>query len=283
MIRELNLKEIQDVMLSNLCYFHDFCEQNNLTYYLAYGSLLGAIRHQGFIPWDDDVDVWMPRKDFDRLLALYKDGKLDKKYKLCNRENTNNYPYGIPRLANMEYKYVSTFNVEKQFDIGIFIDIYPLDNYCNSDEDVKEVNKCIKELRSKYFIYCCGKSDNKIIEIPKMLIHHFLHLVYGGGYSKKIDKKISKVLNKYTNDNDKYIGVPTWEIGKRYNKNFFGDRILKDFENKKFYVPVGYKEILTIEYNDYMSPPPPDKRVPNHGYKIYKRNEYERNTKKEAK
>ncbi|WP_173006648.1 LicD family protein, partial [Lactobacillus helveticus] len=126
-MKELNLQEIQHAELKNFKFLDKLFKQNGFTYYLAYGTLLGAVRHKGFIPWDDDTDIWMPRKDYSAFLAYCKEHEDELKlFKLSTRENTKNYPYGVARFCNQEYKYVTTNSSENAFELGVFTDIYPL-------------------------------------------------------------------------------------------------------------------------------------------------------------
>ena len=133
---ELSLAEIQNKSLEVLIKFDELCAQNDFKYWLTYGTLIGAIRHDGFIPWDDDIDVMMPRDDFNRFIKFAIEHEEDLyPFKIHNRANTKNYWYGIPRFSNMKYKYIVEDNYEKPFDIGVFIDIYPLDNYGNTKKE----------------------------------------------------------------------------------------------------------------------------------------------------
>ncbi len=106
-MRKLTLNEIQAVELENLKIIDRICQEQGLTYYLAYGTLLGAVRHQDFIPWDDDTDIWMPRRDYEAFIA-YCEHALPTPYRIVNRENTPGYPYGLARFSNQDYEFVST-------------------------------------------------------------------------------------------------------------------------------------------------------------------------------
>lgn len=275
-MKELTLRDIQHRELVNLEFLNKICKQQDLTYFLAYGTLIGAIRHHGFIPWDDDTDVWMPRKDYMALLDYFKENseKL-KPFKICTRDNTKNYPYGIARLCDQRYKYVTTNSYERQFELGVFTDIYPLDNLGNDNniDVIKKLSTYCSKQNVSYARYCSGVSGNMLKSVLKKLNRLSLHLIHGNNYSEIVNNNIINAINKNTSDKDKYIGVIAWDSNQfiRFNKEDFEENILVDFEGKKFPVPRGYDTILKLTYGDYMKFPPESERHPYHGYKIYKR------------
>ena len=275
-MKEYELKDIQKNSLDVLLKIHEICEKNNLTYYLAYGTLLGAIRHQGFIPWDDDVDVWMPRKDFDKFRTICNEKKDELlPYKLCSRSNTKNYAFYIPRFSNMNFRYVTTGKNVNNFDIGIFVDIYPLDNYPNQEKKDLLFKK-IDKINNNYYIYINGRSSTSIFKtFFKMCIHMFLKFRYGKNYPNFVDKEIEELIKENTDDSSQCIAMYAWETMTdckfEFKKEWFQEKILMNFENYKFWVPKEYDEILKYYYGNYMELPPENERVPYHNYKIYKR------------
>lgn len=276
MERELTLQEIQKNSLEVLIQFDKICREQGISYCLAYGTLIGAIRHAGFIPWDDDIDVWMPRKDFEAFKSFCLQNEEQMwPYKFCCRENTQNYTYYIPRFCNQEYQYVSLNDKHKNPEIGIFIDIYPLDNYGASKEKGIELAKRISRINWKYAAYVDPKSDRGgFHNFTKYGIHFFMRIIYGKNYCLRTEEKINILLSKYTSKNDKMVGVPTWEPEGyyiRYPKELFAENVECRFEGNMFFIPKGYDEILRMSYGDYMKLPPEEEQKPSHNYKIYKR------------
>lgn len=276
--RELNLEEIHEKICELMVFFHDFCEKHHLRYYLSYGSLIGAIRHKGFIPWDDDFDVQMPREDFLNFLEMFeKEYGSSRIYKVCTRANTSNYYFGIPRLCDQRFKYVTQIEALEPFEQGIFIDIYPLDNYGNTLEEAGRLKKQARMINRDFTIYVNRRSASSKWKTPfKMITHKLLHMKYGDCFPQKVDRMIYDKIKSQTSDKDRYIGVICWEQKVvAYEREWFAKRILVDFEKYQFWVPEKYDEILKKSYGNYMELPPEDQRVMTHNYKIYEKTESE--------
>lgn len=274
-MKELNLKEIQKAELSNLKVINRICQENNIKYFLAYGTLLGAIRHHGFIPWDDDTDVWMPRDEYEKFLKYcQKHTEEIKPFKLCTRENTPNYPYGVARFCDQRYKYVTINPSERDFELGVFTDIYPLDNLGNENiEPINELAKYCQKQNISYLRYCSGVSNNKLKAIFKKIDYLYLHLIHGKNYAKKVDANIIQKINMLTSPIDIYIGLIAWDsqLYKRYRKEDFKEIAKVTFEDAEFPVPKNYDNVLKLTYGNYMKFPPESERHPYHGYKIFKK------------
>ena len=129
----LKIEEIQEVSLRILKRITSVCEEHGFRYTLAFGTLIGAIRHKGFIPWDDDVDILMPRPDYERFI-LYLTNHPIEDLKVFNWKCVKNYPLGITRICDMRYRVLENNFID--FDHGIFVDVYPVDGLANSYNDV---------------------------------------------------------------------------------------------------------------------------------------------------
>ncbi len=271
---ELSLSEIQKEALNVLIKFDYLCREHNWSYFITYGTLIGAIRHKGFIPWDDDVDVQMPRKDFEEFSCwCVQNSEALKPYKLCSRETVKNYPYGIPRFSNMNFKYLTTEKGILPFEIGVFIDIYPFDNYCSNLKDGSRLQKKIARINWLVPIFITGKCEGSFIrKIVKQIVHIFLRITKPIDYPKLANKEIMKIIEKNTNDNDIFIGCPAWTAGCcQFKKEWLSERIEVQFEGHNFFAPAGYDEFLRRLYGNYMELPPENERIPYHEYKIYER------------
>ena len=269
-MRELTLTEIHSGILEMMDYLHRFCNDHGIRYYVGFGSLIGAIRHNGFIPWDDDFDIQMPRKDY----MLFREAFAKENhpyYRLCERKNTKNYYYGIPRFGDMRYRYIPTKKGEEDFDNGLFIDIYPLDNFCNTVEEAERLKKRVDRLNIMYTHYVNRRNPRGgIMNVVQAITHTLLRAWYGNRLPEKIDDMVLRKINRYTSDGDKYIGEVCWDYTtSAYPKEWFAERELHDFEGRQYWIPKGYDPLLRMDYGDYMQPPPEDQRTfTRHGYHI---------------
>lgn len=267
----LSLQEIQQANLSALVEIDRICRENRLRYFLAYGTLIGAVRHHGFIPWDDDVDIFMPRKDYDALHMILGDGIVNG-FKLCTRANTKHYPYYIPRFCNMRYRY-ETEQKEPIFDIGAFVDIYPLDNYCSDIEHGRKLVRRIRRMNATYMLYNKGAiGKNGLVRAASSVASILLHLAEGKKLPERINGRIDRFLLANTSDQDTYVGVPAWTYGlTQYDRELFDENTELPFEGHLLSVPKEYDAVLSKLYGDYMALPPEEERKATHHYSMYVR------------
>lgn len=269
----LTLEQMQKANLSALIKLDQICREHHLVYYLTFGTLIGAVRHHGFIPWDDDIDVLMPREDYKKLHELLGDEEKDG-FKLCNRGNTLNYTYYITRFCNMRYRFETTMDEEK-FDIGSFVDIYPLDYYCNDKEHGISLWKHVNQMNKAYLAYMNPHiGSNFVNHAVARILGFFLHVIKGKDYPSFINREIDQYISSKTTSEDLYMGVPSWTIYfKQYRRDIFSDVTELPFEDYSFFVPQGYDEFLRTTYGDYMKLPPENERQATHYYKMYLREE----------
>ncbi len=275
-MEELSLKEIQQETLKNLFFFDSICKKLNINYFLAYGTLLGAIRHNGFIPWDDDVDVMLFRKDLSKLLSYYEQNREEfGSFKICTRENTKNYTTSIPRFINTDFIYKTSYSYEKKYELGTFIDLYPLDNATNSEAECHKLGKKIRQLNKCYIIYKNPNNGKKgLKKLARYILSGLLYILWGKDFN--FDAKIAKILSKKTSDSDKFVSVLYDRTKNEYCDAFTRDYFLPPcnhvFESYSLPVPNQFDALLKIYYGDYMTLPPESERVPHHNYKIYRKN-----------
>ena len=240
-------EELKQVIRDNLQAFHNFCEKNNLTYYLSDGTLLGAIRHQGMIPWDDDADVCMPRKDYNRLLEL--SGELPKPYKLGHFTLDPYYIYPFIKFMDSNTEIIEYFG-EGSYKAGVWVDIFPLDGTYKSIR-VRKLHYALVRNKTSTIRYWLKKIIKPILysiirAIPKSFIFNQMDFI-----AKHVSYDRTNVVgNLYT-----MIGIKA-----SHKKEWFEEKQLVDFDGYKFFSPKGYDGYLTNLYGDYMTPPPPKER-----------------------
>ncbi len=254
---KMTSQEERQVQLEMLNAFVDFCNQNNLRYFLDAGTLLGAVRHNGYIPWDDDVDVGMPRCDHEKFLELAKDG-FGGHYKVLTPENNH---YVMAKILDTRTALIE-FPETIRNVISVYIDVYPKDGLLDKSKKSYRVCKKVKNLAISYYvnkklIYTWKKSKNIIKKIFAFLGRTFLT-------EKQKQKpliKLNKLARRYEFDNSPYCA--TIIAGGMQNcvpTKCLSEYVLHDFEQYKFNIPVGYDEYLTALYGDYMVIPPENKR-----------------------
>ena len=220
----LTLKERQNVCLETLLFFHDYCEKHNIPYCLAFGSLIGAVRHHGFIPWDDDIDVHVPRPDYERLMSTFEDST--GRFKLITCFNCDEYLLPFPKLLNCKTAMILPNG--ELFEQGIGIDLFPLDAL---PSDLKWAEKRFRRENDQFqrcFGYRFIKNDSFLNSVKKTVSSAFLMT----GLPLKICKRLS--IGPYNCDFDKaekvgsVVGVFTRKFGV-FDKSWF-ERIPMEFE-----------------------------------------------------
>lgn len=265
-MQELTLEEIQQESFKVLLKFKELCEANDWKYWLSYGTLIGAVRHNGFIPWDDDIDVWMPRSDYEKFIQYCIDNESElmpftlKHYRTCKE-----YIYPIARLVDTRYKI--DYADMKDYGLGLFIDIYPLDNIDLSDQSfIKKINSIIRK------ISVLGPTVYKPAHNPiKNILKHAYYTVNKNKSLYKLLKKIDITAQKYNDKQCEHVACLVWETRDFMEKRFFEHSVKMMFNGVELDVPAEYDALLTYVYGDYMKLPPEEQRVAHHFYSAYKK------------
>lgn len=260
----VSLRPLQERLLSILAVIHDICRCNNLVYFAAAGTLLGAVRHNGFIPWDDDIDLMMPRKDFDIFSKIAKDVLPDWLY-LQSPENTcETFSYPI-RIRDKNTTGMFAFEVEKRYpNKGIWVSVFPLDRLDYPQQE-KQRRKRIHFLETALWH---GQYKGK----PLRKADYFAKLL-GVFYSKRrggltqLQEKLETLCKAKEMTDAPLLGIMTSTGGYsierlQWNAEWFNETLHMPFENGEISVPIGYDSILTKLYDDYMTPPPKETRNP---------------------
>lgn len=278
--KEVNIRELQLVELDILKEFIDICKNLNLRYFLAGGSVLGTVRHNGFIPWDDDIDVIMPRKDYETFLEKGQD-LMQKKYFLQTYKTDPEYTMGYAKIRNSETTFIEATVQKQNINHGVFIDIFPLDGY-NPNRRIKNA---INKIQYKLYNIHIDKSYTTNIKrsIKSRIINAFTDIIYGNKNIVQLLEKKEKIATKYNYDESEYV-CPFFDPVKAplslvFPKNYFGNGVVKKFEGIDVVIPQNYDAFLKQHYGDYMKLPPEEERQPHHynqiidlekSYKYYK-------------
>ncbi len=266
-MKELTLQDLKDIEFDLLKRFHTFCMEHDITYFLAYGTLLGAIRYKGFIPWDDDVDVLVPREDYNKLLTLFEDSE---QYRLFAFERNPKFDFPFAKLCDMS-TYKEEFNVKNTLKLGVDIDIFPLDHWDDDLDKAKQEATRISKLMSQLRLLKLTKST--IVNPLKRLVMNGVRVFYQMLGSKHFLEKIFKESIKEEQNNSRYVGAKTWCVyGERgiIPAEAFAQAIDIEFEGEVFPAPVGYDTYLTCLYGDYLPEPPKEKQKTHHTFKAYR-------------
>lgn len=258
------MKKVWAIELDLLKRFDQICEKHHLRYWAGFGTLLGAVRHHGFIPWDDDMDLWMPRDDYDKLLSL--DLDLEKPYFLQTTLNDNDYYNSFARIRNSRTTGIKVSKNNK-CNNGIYIDIYPLDGIGKSPRIHLLKCKYIRINNVLAHAYVFNINPKKIMRLANVVLHlPFVPYSYKSTY-----KRINRIARKVRWDETDKVGFVVFDPYHEHKKNIFDKKdfdvtVKIPFENLLVPVPAGYDNILKIIYGDYMAFPPVEERGKKHTF-----------------
>ncbi len=269
-MKQITPSEAKKIELDILRYVHKICTENNIRYWVCGGTLIGAVRHNGFIPWDDDVDINMPRPDFERFKKIAGSSR----YKLLTAEN-DNYFYAAAKLVDTKTVLSENNFVGEIEELGVYLDIFPLDGLPDN------INKAKKEFRKRKI--AAGRFRMFYTNGPDMsdgllkYIYRYIRWIKDKKITgiNKLQKKLLELELKYDYDSSELV----CSIGGRYKykeiypKRFFESVITHKFEDTEVNIPSGYKDFLTQMYGDYMKLPPKEQQVSNHDFTAFWKDE----------
>lgn len=266
--RELTLSEIQHSGLEILKAVHVFCKENGIRYSLAYGTLLGAIRHKGFIPWDDDVDIMMPRPDYERFCSTFRHND----YQVVYNGNRKDCLIAFARVCDTKDTFITSLCpwIRSSDNLGMWIDIFPLDGAPDDPAEMKVLHDSVQELRAR--------SDKSRRSLRPLFIKgesigfnlNTLKKRLFGLFARKPEYYVQEICRYCT-------AIPFGSTGhvsqfsstavlEHLNLSDFEDYIEVQFEDAVFYAAKGTDNILKARYGDYMQLPPVEERVPQQHY-----------------
>ena len=264
-MRKLSIEEAKKVELDILDFIDSFCKEHGINYCINYGTLIGAIRHKGFIPWDDDIDLSMTRENYEKFIQLFSEKQ--SRYKLLSLETDDQYFNNFIKIVDPTTKIIDTRNT-KTYDSGVFIDIFPMDTF----NDTKVVDICYKLESFKLLSFSKHKNivygDSKLKDLIRTLFWLLLRPVSPRFFANQIEKQIQK----YRVENGKYIAfIPSKAKEKEiFPRDMFDELIETPFEHLVLPAPKYFDAVLKQFYDDYMTVPPKEKQIYIHEFEAYK-------------
>jgi lipopolysaccharide cholinephosphotransferase len=253
-----DIHELRQIQIGILDEVHRFCESHNLRYFLSSGTLIGAVRHKGYIPWDDDIDIYMPRKDYEEFLATYH-GQTGR-FKAINPCQESNYYYTFAKVVDLRTKMIETET--EGYEIGVYMDIFPVDYVTDDLQERKRVFKLKKLL---YKIRRCKISNANPLR-SRLAYWCYKSLPVSAHYVFRLIQRLI-VLGKPTR-----TVCNMTEAGPKIKGCFPAEDIASsvdiEFEGKLYKTMVGYKDYLERTYGDYMTLPPVEQRI-THQFEAY--------------
>lgn len=272
-MKEISEDTLKQLELDILRYIRKCCEEHDLTYYLAYGTLIGAVRHQGFIPWDDDVDILMPREDYFRLMKIVEAD--NSHYGFVSMHNVPDFPFPLAKVVDTRTKLIQKGAVGTHEKLGAYVDVFILENF--PADDAEGLRFCKQVLRAKKLWYL---SQRRMLLRPGRKLKD-LALACASLPFKLIPAR--KLALRMDAISAKYAGAPTGRKAAMMLLDHPLQGLLSDaewadtcqvpFEGETFCTMSCYDKFLTNTYGDYMQPPPQAQQVSIHDFDVYWRDD----------
>ena len=260
--RIIQVSEMKQLMLDIMSSIDNYCRDNRIRYSMAYGTLLGAVRHKGYIPWDDDIDIWMPRPDYMRFMEYFKHPY----YKAYCAEFSPGWDHFIAKVCDER-----TIIDEGHGDVcGVYVDVFPVDGWPENEKHIKKhYSRVMRYLRLwsslHYTQHMKISLSQGFFKNLKIAASKILGLFFN---SKQFLGKMLKTKTEYAYQTASKVGSLTcgdWAVPKYY----FDNLIDLPFENRVFMASEQYDALLKVVFGNYMELPPVEQRVSNHGFTAY--------------
>ena len=257
------LRELQIAELDGLNFFDSFCRKHGLTYYLCGGCLIGAIRSKCFVPWDDDIDVLMPRPDYEQFLKLYKEKNPSERYVLLDGSKDNTYGNIFAVIADTDHTLIKEYQKDMDMPHGIPLDIFPIDGLA-SGKMARYMQYMWTMVYSLFRSGIVPKNQGGVLSFGSKVL---LGIFRGKSVRYKIWKFAEKRMSAYsfeTSENVAELCAGFYFMKKVYPRKIYDGVTEVEFEGKKYLAMKNYDDYLKIPFGNYMELPPEEKRVAHH-------------------
>lgn len=259
-LTELQLNKIKELELNMFDTIIHICEEEKIKYFVSGGTALGTIRHNGFIPWDDDIDIALPREDYEKFIKIVPE-KLPENLFLQTFLSDPEYPLNYAKIRNSDTTFIESSFKDLKMNHGIYIDVFPLDGYPKS-----KLQQAIFNFRNNLLFYGCYFRLNRctLSSVKTKLLYFTTKFLYKDIYT--INLKREKLFKKYKYKDCEYVAAFCGAYGKKeiMPKMFFGNGRKGTFEGLTVNLPDKVEDYLTQLYGDFMQLPPIEKRKPHH-------------------
>lgn len=267
---EIQTEELKALELGVLRYIHRKCRENGLRYYLMFGTLLGAVRHKGFIPWDDDIDIAMTRPDFKKLMDLA-EADQDSPYKVVSMFNVKDFSFPLAKMVDTRTRLVQYGAVGTHEKLGVYVDIFLIDAVPDDEEEYRAYLKRAKFAKRVWYL-----SQRRFMlrrgQLAKDICVGLASLPFKLRSSYAMAKKMDETCAAYAEADTRREGVVLMvdeQDASTLTRAQWADTVELEFEGERFTAVSCWDEMLRRTYGDYMQLPPPEQRVSIHDFKVY--------------
>lgn len=266
-MKAVSITELRAIQMKIASELAKFCQDHGLQYFLGYGTLLGAVRHNGYIPWDDDIDILMPRKDYAFFLDHFNKEQIE--YRVDSCETNSEYSLPFAKISHKE-----TYLIETSSDccfegLGVNIDVFPLDGLPESlwkrrwRMSIRKILLLSLLLKMLYVADKRAALKNLILRVSKIILTPIS--------ANLLARSVNHLSSKSSFEESDFVVSSSGPYGKKdiLLRSWFEREVELEFEASMFHAPVGFAKVLSQCYGDYMRLPPVEKRVTHHAFDAY--------------
>ncbi len=262
----ISAEDIKQLQLNIMDEIDAFCRENGIEYFLIGGTLIGAIRHGGYIPWDDDIDIGLKRDQYEKLISSFESAS--GKVKILTHKNCDSYIYSFAKAVRNDTILIES---DEKHAMGVNVDIFPIDDAPDDRDECLKIFRKVKKYKNILDLKHMGHNPDRafvkkvIVFIGKIVLRVIPY--------KLLLNKMERIFLSPENKGAKGIYGANWGGAWGAKELFFAEDYREqteaDFEGRKYFIPSGYHRFLTGVYGDYMQLPPEEKRITHHSYRAY--------------